>query len=154
MHKEMSESLGVCIKIEAMTAEIYHAFNRLFPQVKDFWYDLALSEENHTNILLVAAGLHRARKLTEYIVSPSLSNIQETFTLVSDSRKRIGANNVSIKDAFEIALQIENSTGEDYFQQVMRQETDSEVILGLQKLLVSEQLHSVKIQDFMKTHRF
>jgi rubrerythrin len=152
MPEEMSKSLGVCIAVEAMTAEIYHAFSRLFPQVKDFWYDLALSEENHTNILLLAAGLHRAGTQTEDIAPRSLYQVQETFTLVSDSKKRVGTNNLSIKEAFEMALQIENSTGEIYFQQVITQQTDSEVILGLRELLVDEQLHNIKIQSFMKTH--
>jgi hypothetical protein len=150
----MSESLRICISIEAMTAEIYHSLSGLFPQVRDFWYDLALSEENHTNILLVAAGLHRAGILTEYIVPPSLPRIHETFTLVSNSKKKVEADNFSLKDAFEMALEIENSTGEIYFQEVITRQTDSKVILELRKLLIDEQLHNVKIMSFMKTHGF
>jgi hypothetical protein len=154
MPTEMSESLRICISIEAMTAELYHALSRLFPQTRDFWYDLALSEENHTNILLAAAGLHRSGIPTEHIVPSSLPRIRETLTLVESCKKRIEANGLSLGDAFTMALEIENSTGEIYFQEVITQQTDSAVIMGLRKLLSDEELHPVKIKNFMKSGGF
>lgn len=148
---EMSESLRICTSIEGMTAEIYHAFSKLFPEVREFWYDLALSEENHTNILLAAAGLNRAGILKEYIVPSSLPYVRETLGLVSDSKKKVETGTLSMKGAFEMALKIENSTGEIYFQEVITQQTDSKVIMELRKMMTDEELHNVKIKRFMKS---
>jgi rubrerythrin len=148
---EISESLRICTSIEGMTAEIYHALSKLFPEAKDFWYDLALSEENHTNILLAAAGLNRAGILTECIVPSSLPRIRETLGLVRDSKKKVETGSLLLKDAIEIALEIENSTGEIYFQEVLTQQTDSKVVMELRKMLIDEELHNVKIKSFMKS---
>jgi hypothetical protein len=154
MRTDMSESLRVCIAIEATTGEIYHALGRLFPQVQSFWHDLALAEENHTQILLEAARLHRAGLLNEYIVPASLPDVYETFALVRDSKKKVEAETLSLRNAFDMALEIENSTGESYFQEVISQATDSEVISKLRKLLTDEEFHKTKIQNFMNTMGF
>jgi rubrerythrin len=154
MSIDISESLRVCVAVEAMTAEIYHALARLFPQLKDLWHGLALSEENHTQILLEAARLHRAGMLKEYIVPPSLPHVYETFALVNDSKKKVETETPSLKGAFDMALKIENSTGESYFQEVIIQETDSKVISKLRELLADEELHKNKIQRAMDTMGF
>jgi hypothetical protein len=151
---DISESLRVCIAVEATTGEIYHALSRLFPQVQSFWRDLALGEENHTQILLEAARLHRAGLLNEYIVPASLPQVYETFHLVRDSKKKVEAETLSLRNAFDMALEIETSTGESYFQEVIRQETDSEVISKLRNLLADEELHKNKIQNIMNTMGF
>jgi hypothetical protein len=151
---DISESLRVCVAVEAVTAEIYHVLDRLFPQVKDLWHGLALSEENHTRILLEAARLHRAGLLNEYIVPPSLPHVYETFALVNDAKKKLEAETPSLKDAFELALEIENSTGESYFQEVISRETDSKVISKLRELLTDEELHKNKIQHAMDAMGF
>ena len=154
MQIDMSENLRVCIAVEATTAEIYHALSRLFPQIKSFWQGLAVSEENHTKILLEAVRLHRAGILNEYIVPASLPHVYKTFALVRDSKKAVEAETLSLRNAFELALAIENSTGESYFQEVISQETNSEVISKLRDLLIDEELHKDKIQKVMNSMGF
>jgi len=122
--------------------------------VKSFWQGLALSEDNHTNILLEATRLHRTGILNEYIVPASLPHVYETFTLVRAAKKEVEAETLSLRNALEMALEIENSTGESYFQQVISRETDSQVILKLRELLIDEELHKNKIQKVMKTMGF
>jgi rubrerythrin len=154
MRTDISESLRVCIAVEATTAEIYHGISRLFPQVKSFWQGLALSEENHTKILLEAARLHRAGILNEDIVPASLPHVYETFALVRDSKKAVESGTLTLRNALEMALEIENSTGESYFQEVMGQETDSEVVSKLRDLLIDEEMHKNKIQKVMNSMGF
>ena len=154
MRTDISESLRVCIAVEATTAEIYHAISRLFPRVKSFWQGLALSEENHTKILLEASRLYSAGILNEDIVPTSLPHVYETFALVRDSKKKVEAATLSLKNAFDMALEIENSTGESYFQEVISQETDSEVVSKLRDLLIDEELHKNKIQKVMNSMGF
>jgi hypothetical protein len=150
----LSEKVKVCIAIEAMTAELYHLLSARFPEAKVFWHELALSEENHANILVVGAGYLRTRELPEYIVPDSQELIDGTFRLVREARNIIQNDQLSLNYALAMALQIENSTAEKYFQEVMFGATNSPVIAKLQKIRKDELTHIEKIKVFMKKAGF
>jgi rubrerythrin len=152
MPKNITENLKLCISIEAMTADIYHSFSRMFPEAAEFWSDLAASEENHTTILLTFAGYHLVSGLPNSIVPDSISEIDETFRLVDSIKKKIAKEVFSLKEALDMALRIEYSMGERYFQEVITQETDSDIIRTLRKMLTDEELHAAKIEKFMAEH--
>jgi hypothetical protein len=154
MTKTLSERVKVCIAIEAMTAEIYHLLSARFPEAKVFWHGLALSEENHTKILVVGAGYLNTRELPEYIVPDSQELIDGTFRIVRAAKSTIENEQLSLKDALALAVKIENSTAERYFQEVMLGETDSPVIAKLQKLRTDELTHIKQIEAFMRTAGF
>jgi hypothetical protein len=150
----LSEKVKVCIAIEAMTAELYHLLSARFPEAKVFWRELALSEENHANILVVGAGYLRTRELPEYIVPDSQELIDGTFRLVRETRDIIQNDQLSLNNALAMALQIENSTAEKYFQEVMFGAANSPVIAKLQKIRKDELTHIEKIKDFMNKAGF
>jgi hypothetical protein len=149
MHETITENLKLCISIEAITAEIYHSFSRMFPEAAEFWSDLAASEENHTTILLTFAGYHLVNRLPKSIVPDSTSEIDETFRLVDSVKKKTAKEVFSLKEALDMALRIEYSMGERYFQEVITQETDSDIIRALRKMLTDEELHAAKIEKYM-----
>jgi hypothetical protein len=115
---------------------------------------MALSEENHTKILVVGAGYLNTRELPESIVPGSQELIDGTFRIVRAAKSTIENEQLSLKNALVLALKIENSIAEKYFQEVMLGETDSPVIAKLQKLRTDELTHIEKIEDFMKTAGF
>lgn len=151
MTSSLAEKVKVCIAIEATTAEIYHQLSVKFRDAKAFWLDLALSEENHANILVVGAGYLRTGELPEYIAPDSLDVIDETFRLVRNAKNEIRNDHFSLSDALTLALKIENSTAESYFQEILLTRTDHPVISRLQKIRTDELNHIAKIKDFMKT---
>ncbi|MEJ2695410.1 MAG: hypothetical protein P8013_02065 [Candidatus Sulfobium sp.] len=150
MTNVLAEKVKVCIAIEATTAEIYHLLSARFPGTKAFWRELALSEENHTNILVVGAGYLKTGELPECVVPASQELIDETFRLVRNAKSEIMEKQLSLADALTLVLKIENSIAENYFQEVMRSETDSPVIEKLQKIRKDELTHVEKIEEFMK----
>lgn len=151
MIKTLSEKIKVCIAVETTTAEIYHLLSSELPEARAFWRDLALSEENHANILVAGAKYLATGELPEYIVPHSQNLIDETFRLVRDAKKQVNGDHLSLKDALSLALKIETSAAESYFQEIMLSETDSPVIAKLQKIRTDELTHIEKIENFMKT---
>lgn len=151
MLKTLSEKVRVCIAVEATTAELYHLLSEQFPESGTFWHNLAMSEENHANILLVGAGYLRTGELPEYVVPDSQELIDQTFRLVRDAKVEITNNKLPLKQALNLALKIEKSTAEIYFQELMLSSTDSPVITRLQKIRTDELAHIDKIKDFMET---
>lgn len=151
----LSEKVKVCIAIEATTAEIYHLLSARLPEARGLWHDLAVSEENHANILVVGAGYLRNRQLPEEIVPGSQELIDETFRLVRAAKSEIAdEEQLSLRDALALALKIEHSTAESYFQEIIMGDTDNPVIARLQQLRKDELTHVERINDFMKDKGF
>jgi hypothetical protein len=150
MAGKLTQKLVTCIAIEATTAEIYRALERMFRGSRDFWAELEEGEKRHVKVLLAAGGYHLDRKMPGYLVPPCLSEIDETYRLVNETKNRINDGSLTLRDALELSLQMENAVGERYLQEVMKREDNSAVIAELQRLCSDEKLHSEMICDFMK----
>jgi hypothetical protein len=150
MTEKLTRKLLTCIAIEATTLEIYRALALMFRGARDFWAELEESEKKHVKVLLAAGGYHLSGKMPEYLVPSSLGEIDETYRLVNEAKNRVDSGTLSLRDALELALRIENAIGERYLQEVMRGEDNSVVIAGLQRLYGEEKLHSEMICDFIK----
>jgi hypothetical protein len=150
MTGKLTRILLTCIAIEATTSEIYRALASMFRGTRDFWAELEESEKKHVRVLLAAGGYHLDGKMPEYLVPSSLSEIDETYRLVNGIKNRVDGGTLSLRNALDLALQMENAIGERYLQEVMKREDDSVIIAGLQRLCGEEKLHSEMIYEFMK----
>jgi tRNA isopentenyl-2-thiomethyl-A-37 hydroxylase MiaE len=153
MTKELTRKLVTCIAIEATSADIYHTLSLTFHEARRFWAGLEESEKRHVKILLAAGGYHLNGLMPEYIVPPSLSEIDETYRLVNETKKRVDGRALSLRDALRLALLMENAVGERYLQEVMKREEDTAVITDLRRIYADEKLHSEMISDFMENRK-
>ncbi|MCL5024584.1 MAG: hypothetical protein M1497_14715 [Nitrospirae bacterium] len=146
----ITRNLNLCIEIERLSSQVYHELSRFFPNERDFWHNLAMSEENHMMILEVAKGYHEQKLLPESFVHKSLLLIEDTYANVRKIRKSL-LGDMTLQRACEEALRMEHLTGESYFQEVLTGTAESRVIASLKKLLSEERLHATLITDFMKS---
>ncbi len=153
MRDDRSERLKACIDVETICAEVYRALSGLFPEARDFWNGLAIEEDNHAAILVIASGYQRAGKLHEGIECP-LPLVNKTLGLIKEMREKIKNRNISLKEALETSISIEQSLSESYFMEFMNKETDSSALIRLQKLLFDNQSHIEKIRKFIKSMDF
>ncbi len=150
MMGELTRRLVTCIAIEATTEEIYRRLGRTFRGARDFWSRLAEGEKNHVKILLAAGGHHLNGRMPGYLVPPSLSEIDETYRLVSEMKDRVEGGKLSLKEALDLSLQMENAVGERYLQEVLRKGDESAVMEELRLIYREERMHSETISDFMQ----
>jgi rubrerythrin len=151
MTGELSKKLVICIAIEATTAEIYRKLARMFRGTRDFWSGLEDSENKHVKILLAAGGYLLDGKMPDHLVPPSLPEIDETYLLVDAAKKRVEGKRLSLKEALEMSLRMENAVGERYLQELMKKEDGSVVISELRRICADEKLHSEMISDFLES---
>jgi hypothetical protein len=151
MMGELTQKLVTCIAIESTTAEIYHTLTRTFRGDRDFWARLEESEKEHVKILLAAGGYHLNGKMPEYFVPPSPSEIDVTYRLVNETKRRVDGGALTLTGALELLLQLENAVGERYLQEVIKSEDVSIVFAELRRVSRDEKLHSEMISDFMKS---
>ncbi len=98
-------------EIERLAGKVYFRFSHLFlqhPELRDFWWQMALDEEQHSATLLACKEL-----ITNYddeAMDPSLS--QEKADELKErinSYLRKGTPSITIEEAFKIALEMESS---------------------------------------------
>jgi rubrerythrin len=150
MLNELSDRLRICIAIEASIGEIYKEFAKMFPEARDLWGQLALEEENHASILAIESRYANRGKLPDFVVPESLSHMKETLGLVSSVKAAVQSKNVSINEALEMSLKLEQTLEEGHLPDVMTRETQSEIIARLQRLLTDTKSHITLIRDYMK----
>lgn len=150
MKADLSERLRLCIEVEETACEIYTILQDMFPQDRGFFHDMALEEENHASVLTVATGFNRVGKLPDRIVPRSMSPIYKSHDVAIDIRQKITKNDMSIKEALELALQMEESMVESYFYEVMHSKTEDKVMSVLQEMATYSESHTEKIKNFME----
>ncbi len=144
-----STKIEACIQIEISTAEIYHAFAKRFPGARQFWEAIAREEENHALVLIAARRYNAAGRMTGFFAPLSMDMIKETLDGVKGARKRLEDEGLTMRDALETALMLEESVVESYFKDAFSSEPDSEVISVLKKLLLDSKRHAEKITGLM-----
>jgi hypothetical protein len=149
MRNELSERLRICIAIEASIGEIYGAFAKMFPEATDLWGELKRDEENHASILAIGSRYASLGKLPDFVVPDSLAHMRETLALVDRVKAAIQSKNVSIGEALEMSLKLEQTLEEGYLPDVMRHETGSAIVARLQRLMTDTRSHILKIKDYM-----
>jgi rubrerythrin len=147
---DLSERIEACIDVENAVAEIYNAFSNNFPEARSFFRELSKEEENHATVLAVARGYHRIGKLPERAVPSSLPEIYGTLDLARNIKDKVKSREISLEEAIEMSLSIENSKAEAYLQETLIKERDERVISNLKKLLIDEKSHIEKINEFKK----
>ena len=135
MNYNLEDFIEEAIKLELNAAEIYGIFAATIPVDADFWAGLSWEERNHASLLktsqnvLVPVDEFPGAVLPQFIQSLIETNrwmetLRDDFTQTPPDRKK----------AFDIALKIENSAGEQHFQRVMGTPSDSKVVQILQEL--------------------
>ncbi|NIM07078.1 MAG: hypothetical protein GTN65_16010 [Armatimonadetes bacterium] len=145
---EISERIEACIAIEKTVAEIYNTFSNMFPEAMAFFRELSREEEDHATILSVAKAYHNVRKLPAHIVPGPLPDIYGTLDRVRSIRERARSGDITLKEAMDMAAEIEDTVAENYLQETLMAETEDRVILNLKKLLIESRTHGQKISEF------
>ncbi|MEE9550383.1 MAG: hypothetical protein V3W08_08295 [Candidatus Binatia bacterium] len=109
-------------EIERLAGKVYFRFSHLFlqhPELRDFWWQMALDEEQHSATLLACKEL-----ITNYddeAMDPSLS--QEKANELKErinSYLRKGTPSITMEEAFKIALEMESSELEVIYGKLLR----------------------------------
>jgi rubrerythrin len=152
VNQELSERIEACIVVELLAAEIYLMLADSFPAERGFFMDLCHEEQEHAEILTIGMGFQRVGEVPDYIVPESFLRIYESFTFVKDIKEKIENQKVSLKEALELTLQMEESVAEKHFQDVFSHaESNSYIINKLNTLQSDSKRHADKIKAFMKS---
>ena len=152
MDKELSRILDESIQMELNVADLYLSFCHAFAEDKDFWSHLAEEEGNHAAMLRsgklesLDKGHFPAKILTTNLDALIKAN-KEIKELVKEHKQKPPSSRVS---AFEIAIKVEESTGEIDFSCFMEQVADSPALKLFRRLNRDDRDHARRIRNYMR----
>jgi len=98
-------------EIERLSAKVYFRFSHLFlhhPELRDFWWQMAMDEEKHSSTLLACKEM--ITKYADKFKDPSIGKekAEELKERINDYLSK-GTASITIEEAFKIALDMESS---------------------------------------------
>lgn len=149
MNTQLSERLKACLKVELLCEEIYYTLCKLFPDSKELFQLIADTEKRHADILTICLGFNKLGDLPDMIVPGSLQAIMKSLDIAKNMKTEI-SNGITLKMALRMSLELENTTAESYFNEIMTKEANSEIIAYLQQFYKDEKSHSSMIKEYIK----
>ncbi len=146
---DLSERLNACLKVETLCEEIYYSLCSLFPEAKELFQKLAEEEERHADILTICAGFQDIGALPDMMVLNSVPQIMQSIDIAEEIKAKIEKENISLLAALHMTLELEEAVAEIYFNEVMTEKSDIEVISYLQQFYKNEISHTQRIEDFI-----
>jgi len=152
MDNELSRILDESIQLELNVADLYLCFCQAFAEDKVFWAHLAEEEKNHARML--RGGKLESSVEGKFPVNILTTNLnallkanKEIKELVEQHQQKPPSSRAS---AFEIAIKVEESTGEIDFSCFMAQEANSPALKLLRKLNKEDRDHARRIRNYMR----
>ena len=98
-------------ELEGLVSKIYFRFSHLFldqPELRDFWWQMALDEDQHAAILLACKEM--VQNYEDETLDPSISKKRaDELKAQLESYLSRGTPSIAVEEAFRIALEIETS---------------------------------------------
>jgi len=153
MKVDLTLILDEFICLELKVAEIYNFFHETFLEDKDFWWGLCQEERNHAALIKSAKDVFLPLgKYPSVFLSISLDDLRESNKELYNILDKYKKARISRKDAFKIALQLENLAGEKHYQKFMAKKTSSKLDELFQKLNCEGKNHANRLKSYMKKH--
>jgi rubrerythrin len=98
-------------EVERLVSKIYLRFSHLFfdrPELRDFWWEMGLEEEQHSSILLACRDVIENYEDEELDPSVTQDKVDEFKEKLNAFLQR-GTPSLAVEEAFRIALEIETS---------------------------------------------
>ncbi len=149
MNKKLSQLIDETIKLELNIADIYMVFYNTFPEDSDFWWQMNLEEKSHASLIKSGKDTFLDQFLSK-LLAPSLQKLCDTNKKLNSLLKEYKKNPPSRETAFNVAMNIEHSTGELHFQLAMEKPFASSIIKIFQDLNNDCKDHANRIRAYMR----
>ena len=142
--------LEEAIFLELNVGELYLLFYRLFPEDAEFWWTLAIEEENHAALLKTVRQMDQLNVAIPPDLFPeSLQDLQAANRMIRQAILDF-EKNPDRTAAFRAAYLLETSAGEYHYDAFMKHATDSRVTSIFKHLNGDDVDHANRIREYME----
>ncbi len=148
MNEKLLQLIDETINIELKIADIYMVFYNTSPEDSDFWWQMSLEEKGHAHLIKSGRDTFLG-KFPYKLLAPSVQTLKETNSKLTSLLKEYKEKPPSRETTFNIALDLEQSTGELHFQLAMEKSLTSSIMKIFQELNKDSKDHVSRIQTYM-----
>lgn len=153
MNDDITALIEESINLELNVSEVYSLFHQSFPADLNFWLNLAQEEKNHATLIQSGQEHFEPKDMfPQNLLAHSLQNLKNTNSKLHSLIKNIESTPPSRQEAFNIALELENSAGELHFQKFMNEEANSAADRIFKRLNKDDKEHAMRIRFYMEKH--
>lgn len=153
MHKDFNVLLSESIELELNVAGLYSLFHNFFPADADFWWKLMIEEHNHASLLKSLEDCFAPVGLSpSNLLAPAVEDLKDINNRLSCLTEKCRQESLSREEAFNIALELENSAGELHFQKYMSSDATAEIDEVFIRLNGDDKDHARRIRLYMANH--
>ena len=152
MSDDLQQLIEEATRMEIDVAKIYLGFHHRFHEDADFWWKLAIEEEDHAALLLsgkqyfLDVGMFPPELVDNSLAT--LKNLNRELECIIRYEEESPLSRVA---AFNLAIKLEESAGEVHFQHAMHEtEHPSEALKLFQSLNEADVDHADRIRNYMR----
>ena len=147
MDEKAKELLEEAIKLEMNMSELYLFYHRNFEEAEDFWMTLAKEERHHAALLEFGKDFFQA--FPEEIIYQNIEEMKKANKKIEKTLMQYREEIPSKKDAYQFAIDLENSAYELHYQQLLDNDPETKEMKVLQKLNEDDKDHAGRIRGFL-----
>jgi hypothetical protein len=138
------------IEIEEDAAKLYRSFGVLYPADSILWYQLAVEEDQHANLLRMhRKSIEDLPASGEYLLATPIETLYRINSRMQDILLVCGRQPTTRGNCFAIALQIEQSLREIHLQNARGSADDAMTVQIFHTLTTEDSDHANRIRRHM-----
>ncbi len=143
------EMLEMALRAETLAEKIYQDLTELFPEAESLFGRLSREEKHHADILTINIQFVNTDALPPAFAVDMVPLIKKTLDTASVLLKKIMKNEITLEEALQLCLEMEEAGVEAYFQNTMRGESAGDTFNYLKQLYAESMHHAQLIKDFI-----
>jgi len=149
-NNRLDELIDESIALELNAAELYKVFSESIPEDKDFWWQLHLEEKSHATLIRAAKDSFLKRGKFPYdLVAGSIDDLNASNTKISALTDTFRAGKPTRRQACEVAIELENESGESHYMSFMEKDAETAVETVFQQLNRGDKDHERRIREHL-----
>ncbi|MBN1675760.1 MAG: rubrerythrin family protein [Kiritimatiellae bacterium] len=151
MTADLAALCEASVALERSAGQLYALYADLYPEDADFWRGLQIEEENHASIVKTMFETYVPLGLfPRELLDPDLDSLRAANGKVLAALARFREHPPAKRDAYVFAVELEESSGEMYYQEAMVKNVGSEILQIVRQVNNNDKDHAIRIRAFME----
>lgn len=141
--------LDMALHVETLAESIYFELSGLFPEARSLFERLMHEESRHAVIMTIITGFLSFDALPPEFAADMTPLIEKTLAIGRILEERIERRDITLSQALDLALSMEETGAEAYLQNILRGESSDSALNYVKRFYNDSTHHAELIRNFM-----
>jgi len=143
-----SKILEMALHVETLAERIYFELSELFPEAKSLFERLTCEESRHADIITINMGFLAVDALPPEFAIDMIPLIEDTLAIAAILEKKIEQKDITLAEALQLTIAMEETGAKAYFQKVLRSESTDNALNYVKRFYQDSMQHAELIKKF------